>query len=205
MKALGIFPLDAPEALVGIGYLNFTFGNKTQGIEQIYACALLNQNDQKIARDYVILFMAYGQELEQYFPEQIERVQIGHAVELRNGEKHKIWVIENNADLIPPSSQNYVSSTSPVAKKLIGRKLGDKIKIRPNDGEEWNISRIMHKEIYLYSIIQETLWEKHEEIDGLERIHIETTPEGKPEFEPILSRLSSTKPDGYGSLGYLSK
>ena len=190
LDSLGDVPLDIPaEVLMGFGFLNLELGNKKRGLNQIYACALLHQDDSQIARYYMNPIRWYENAFLNYFQLDIEVVETGHAIQVRSGNESKIWVIEDNDDLRPSLSPNYVPSTSSIGKALLGKKIGDDIKFSPSDFEERSIINIQNKEIFLLHQIQEILWNKHGDVNGLQRMPIDESLPSDQRFEPLLGKL----------------
>ena len=190
LDSLGDIPLDIPaDVLMRFGFLNLELGNKKRGLNQIYACALLHQDDLQIARCYMNPIIWYENALLNYFQLDIEVVETGHAIQVRSGNESKIWVIEDNDDLRPSLSPNYVPSTSSIGKALLGKKIGDNIKFSPNDLEEWSIINIQNKEIFLLHHIPEILWNKHGGANDLQRVQIDEFLPLDQRFEPLLGKL----------------
>ena len=190
LDSLGDIPLDIPaDILMSFGLLNLDFGNKKRGLNQIYACALLHHNNSQIARCYVSSIIDYENALLNYFQMDIEVVETGHAIQVRSGNESKIWVIEDNDDLRPSLSPNYVPSTSSIGKALLGKKIGDNIKFNPSALEEWSIINVQNKEIFLLHHIQEILWNKHGDVNGLQRVPTDESLPLDQRFEPLLGQL----------------
>ena len=190
LDSLGNVPLDIPaDILMRFGLLNLEFGNKKRGLNQIYACTLLHHNNSQIARCYVSSIIDYENALLNYFQMDIEVVETGHAIQVKSGDESKIWVIEDNDDLRPFLSPNYVPSTSSIGKALLGKKIGDNIKFNPSDLEEWSIINVQNKEIFLLHHIQEILWNKHGDVNGLQRVPTDESLPLDQRFEPLLGQL----------------
>ena len=190
LDSLGDIPLDIPaDVLMGFGFLNLELGNKKRGLNQIYACALLHQDDLQIARYYMNSIIWYENALLKYFQLDIEVVETGHAIQVRSGNESKILVIEDNDDLRPSLSPNYVPSTSSIGKALLGKKIGDNIKFSPSDPEEWSIINIQNKEIFLLHHIPEILRNKHGRANDLQRVQIDEFLPLDQRFEPLLGQL----------------
>ncbi len=187
LESIGDIPLDTPAVdLMKFGIINFLFGNAERGLQQVYASGLLNQNDVNIARNYVMFILQNGQVIQERITPKVDAVEVGHAVHIKSGDKEKVWVLEDIQQLRPSSSVNYVSSTTPIGHSLMGKKLGDSIEIY---SEEWSIINIQYKEIYLHQLILETLWSKHESVEGIELLTIDTSLPREQQFEPIFSKL----------------
>ena len=190
LDSLGDIPLDIPaDVLMRFGFLNLEFGNKKRGLNQVYACTLLHQNNSQIARCYMNPIIWHENAFLNYFQLDIKVVETGHAIQVKSGDESKIWVIEDNDDLRPFSSPNYVPSTSSIGKALLGKKIGDNIKFSPSDLEEWSIINIQNKEIFLLHHIQEILWNKHGDVNGLQRVPIDESLPLDRRFEPLLGQL----------------
>lgn len=68
-----------------------------------------------------------------------QTVQIGHKVTIESNGKEKTYLILGSAETDP--LKGIISQNSPLGSALLGRKLGETIKIPPK-GMEWKITKI---------------------------------------------------------------
>ena len=178
-----------PKVLMEFGIYNFKFGNKQLGLKQIYAGGMLNQSELNIVRDYWSFISLHSKALLDYFPLDIETVQTGHAIKLQSGNEYQWWILEEDESLRPSSAPNYLPPDSVIGKILIGKNLGDRIKLSPEDVQEWEIIQILNKEIHLYQIATNIVGSRHGEIESIQKVPIDKSLPEAQQLEPIFSKL----------------
>jgi transcription elongation factor GreA len=74
-------------------------------------------------------------------PEQTDAVGVGHAVTIANGNKEKTYLILGSIETDP--SKGIISHVSPLGIALIGKKVGEAVRVKAGDKEiEYKILKI---------------------------------------------------------------
>lgn len=75
------------------------------------------------------------------WPKQFEKIELGHKITVKVNGKEKIYRILGSAEADP--LKGVISHGSPIGQALLGRKVGETIKIKPADREmEYKIIKI---------------------------------------------------------------
>ncbi len=94
-----------------------------------------------ISQSIIILENQLKQAVIIALPKQFKTVQIGHIVTIEINHKQKIYQILGSSETDP--IKGIVSRNSPIGSALLGRQVGDIIKIKPMDKEvEYKIIKI---------------------------------------------------------------
>jgi predicted Zn-dependent protease len=169
-------------------------GRFHDAVKLVYNSLNKYSNDKDMCEQYMSLIIFNKKNENDFQPEQVE-VDCAVKIKDENGGIH--WKIIENDN--PDFSKSEIHSSNPLAKELIGEKIGSKILFKDSDlqPEYGNIEEIKHKYVYRLHEILRTYEQNFPESKAFQSINVDvTTP--KPDkntkgFDVIFKMLDENE------------